>query len=97
MELIIHPFISSRLDYCSPLFSCLKLSLNSLQSVQNTAARLLTSSRKNLISLLFKISSWLSFKTLLLSFKALHAKAPQYISELVLLVAPSGRHNTECW
>ncbi|KAF7647374.1 hypothetical protein LDENG_00173240 [Lucifuga dentata] len=41
--MVIHAFISSRLDYCNSLFTCLnKTSLNRLQTVQNAAARLLT-------------------------------------------------------
>ncbi|KAF7655738.1 hypothetical protein LDENG_00051820, partial [Lucifuga dentata] len=40
---IIHAFISSRLDYCNSLFSCLTVSATvHLQLVQNAAARLLT-------------------------------------------------------
>ncbi|KAF7646985.1 hypothetical protein LDENG_00179480 [Lucifuga dentata] len=46
MEMLIHA-ISSRLDYCNALFTCLnKASLNCLQMVQNTAARLLTRSKR---------------------------------------------------
>ena len=43
MEMLIHAFISSRLDYCNSLFTCLnKSSIQRLQTVQNAAARLLT-------------------------------------------------------
>ncbi|KAF7660853.1 hypothetical protein LDENG_00274040 [Lucifuga dentata] len=44
---IIHAFISSRLDYCNSLFSCLTASATSrLQMVQNAAARLLTRTKR---------------------------------------------------
>ena len=47
LEMIIHAFISSWLDYCNSLFTCLSESpLNSLYMVQSAAARLLTRSRK---------------------------------------------------
>ncbi|KAF7653646.1 hypothetical protein LDENG_00080230 [Lucifuga dentata] len=43
MKIIIHAFISSRLDYCNSLFTCLnKTSLHRLQTVQNAAVQLLT-------------------------------------------------------
>ena len=42
-EVLIHAFVSSRLDYCNVLLSGLpKKSLRSLQMVQNAAARVLT-------------------------------------------------------
>ncbi|KAF7644918.1 hypothetical protein LDENG_00213420 [Lucifuga dentata] len=45
LELAIHAFISSCLDYCNSLLTCLsKTALNQLQTVQNVAARLSTKS-----------------------------------------------------
>jgi len=42
MEILIHSFISSRIDYCNALFLSLnKTVLHHLQSIQNAAARLL--------------------------------------------------------
>lgn len=48
MEILIHAFASSRLDYCNALYTSLtKSSLQDLQSVHNAAAaRLLTKSSK---------------------------------------------------
>ncbi|KAF7652754.1 hypothetical protein LDENG_00092700 [Lucifuga dentata] len=47
MEMVIHAFISSILDYYNSLFICLNKSLlNTLQTGQNAAARLLANSRK---------------------------------------------------
>ncbi|XP_061907768.1 uncharacterized protein LOC133652732, partial [Entelurus aequoreus] len=46
-EIIIHAFVTSRLDYCNVLFSGLPMSsIKRLQLVQNAAARLLTKTRK---------------------------------------------------
>ncbi len=47
LEIVIHAFISSRLDYCNALYLGVSQSLISkLQLVQNAAARLLTSTKK---------------------------------------------------
>ena len=47
LEMIIHGFISSQLDYCNSIFTCLsKSSQDRLQLVQNSAARLLTRSSR---------------------------------------------------
>ena len=46
-ELLIHAFVSSKLDFCnSLLYGILKRVLRKLQSVQNPTARLVTSSSK---------------------------------------------------
>ena len=48
LEIIIHAFITSRLDYCnSLLYGVPKYMLQKLQRVLNTAARLLTNTRKS--------------------------------------------------
>uniref|UniRef100_A0A8C6S6B8 Reverse transcriptase domain-containing protein n=1 Tax=Neogobius melanostomus TaxID=47308 RepID=A0A8C6S6B8_9GOBI len=80
LELVIHAFISSRLDYCNSLFTCFnKSALNRLQMVQNAAARLLTgSSRRSHITPILSSLHWLpikfriEFKILVLTFRALH-------------------------
>lgn len=47
LEVAIHAFVTSRLDYCNSLYCGLpQSSLSRLQIVQNAAARLLTGSRK---------------------------------------------------
>ncbi len=46
-EKLVHIFMTSRLDYCNALLGgCPASSINKLQIVQNTAARVLTRSRK---------------------------------------------------
>lgn len=81
LELLIHAFISSRLDYCNSLFICLnKRSVQRLQLVQN--------------SLLYSLH-WLpvefgiDFKLLLLVFRALHGQCPSYLSDLLHLYTPA--------
>ncbi len=84
-------FISSRLDYCSSLFTCLsKSSLHCLQMVQYTAERLLTRSSQmtHITPILFSLH-WFSikfriyFKVLVFTYRTLHGQAPAYISDLL--------------
>lgn len=80
----IHAFVSSRLDFCNSLFTCLnKKVLARLQSVQTSAARLLTStSSRAHVTPVLKSLHWLpvvyrvQFKILVLTFRALHGQAP---------------------
>ena len=79
LEMIIHAFISSRLDYCNNLFTCFnKKELDRLQVVQNSAARLLTqtNNRAHITPVLASLH-WLPLhfrihlKMLVLTFRAL--------------------------
>ncbi|KAF7659347.1 hypothetical protein LDENG_00299430 [Lucifuga dentata] len=90
MEMIIHAFISSRLDYCKSLFNCLyRTCLHCLQTVQNAAAWLLTKFTRSHITPILSSLHWLPlnfrvhFKILTLTFRAMHGQAPQYISDLL--------------
>lgn len=91
LEMIVHTFVSSRLDYCNSLLTCLsKKGLARLQVVQNSAARLLTrTDRRAHISPILKALHWLpvtyrvNFKILVLTFRALHGQAPDYIKGLI--------------
>uniref|UniRef100_A0A803JDU3 Reverse transcriptase domain-containing protein n=1 Tax=Xenopus tropicalis TaxID=8364 RepID=A0A803JDU3_XENTR len=95
-RLLMHALILSRLDYCNLLLTGLPNShLSPLQSILNTAARiLLLSSRRVQAPPLLKALSWLpikqriSYKLLLLTFKALHSSAPHYSSSLVSPYVP---------
>lgn len=88
---LIHSFVTSRLDYCnSLLFGMSQYSLRKLNRVQNTAARVLTLSKKfDHITPILKDLHWLpvnlriEFKILLLVYKAMNKKAPTYIQELL--------------
>ena len=91
LEMSIHAFISSRLDYCNSLFTRLnQSSVHRLQLVQNAAARLLTRSKKSRhITAILATLHWLpihftiQYKVLLLTYKAVHGQAPTYIQELI--------------
>ncbi len=91
-EIVIHAFITTRLDYCNSLYLGIsQSSLNRLQMVQNAAARVLTGARKreHIIPVLQSLY-WLPvhyrihFKVLLLVFKSLNGLAPSYLSDLLI-------------
>ena len=90
-EVLIHAFISSKLDYCNALLSGLQKSqVKRLQYVQNSAARLLTSTGRYehvtpvLRSLHWRpVSARIDFKILLLVFKVLNGLGPLYLCELL--------------
>ena len=90
-QILIHTFISSKLDYCnSLLYGIPKYLVCTLQRVQNTAAHIVTLTRKydSIIPIMFKlhwlpVHSRIIFKLLLLVCKALNGKAPSHISSLL--------------
>jgi len=95
-ETLIHAFITSRLDNCnSLLYGLPNTLLDKLQYVQNSAARLLTLSKKHdhITPILFNLH-WLpinyriKYKILLFTFKALHGLAPSYIGDLISRYKP---------
>ncbi len=96
-EMLIHAFMTSRLDYCNALLGgCSACLINKLQLVQNAAARVLTRTRKyDHISPVLSTLHWLpikhriDFKILLITYKALNGLAPQYLSELLSHYIPS--------
>ncbi|XP_037548511.1 uncharacterized protein LOC119425058 [Nematolebias whitei] len=96
-QILIHAFITTRLDYCNSLYVGLSQSLlTRLQLVQNAAARLLTGTKKREhITPVLESLHWLpvrfriNFKVLLFVFKCLHGLAPQYLSDLLQLYTPS--------
>ena len=96
-EILVHAFISSKLDSCNSLLYGLPQTLiDRLQAVQNCAARLVTRSRKHdHITPILKQLHWLpvysriKYKILLLTFKALHRLAPPHITEMLQPYKPS--------
>ncbi len=93
-EILIHAFMTSRLDYCNALLGgCSARLINKLQMVQNAAARVLTRTRKyEHISPVLSTLHWLptkhriDFKILLITYKALNGLAPQYLSSYRIIV-----------
>ena len=86
-------FYFSKLDYCNSRLYCTPKYLvcrYRIQRVQNTASRIVTLTRKydSITPITFKLH-WLPvhlriiLKLLLLVYKALHGKAPSYISSLL--------------
>uniref|UniRef100_A0A3B3HB31 Reverse transcriptase domain-containing protein n=1 Tax=Oryzias latipes TaxID=8090 RepID=A0A3B3HB31_ORYLA len=96
LEMVIHAFIFSRLDYCNALYTCLsQQSVYQLQLVQNAAARLITGTRmRDHITPVLASLHWLpvsfriDFKILLIAFKALCGLAPKYIADLLTPYVP---------
>ena len=82
--MVLHAFVTSRIDYCNGLLYGLPdCEIAKLQRVQNAAARMLMSYKKydHITPVLINLH-WLpvryriNFKILLLTFKALYGMAP---------------------
>ena len=90
-EKLVHAFISSQLDNCnSILYGLPDKELNKLQRIQNSAARLVSLTKKrNHISPVLCQLHWLPirqriiFKLLLLTYKTLNGQSPAYIADLI--------------
>jgi len=101
VKTLVHAFISSRLDYCNQLFVGVSGRLmDKLQSLQNSAARLVTGARKfDRLTPVMREFHWLpvrqrlEFKTAVLVFKCIHGQAPVYLSEYCKSTTYSTRHS----
>jgi hypothetical protein len=96
-EKVIHAFLSSRLDSGNSLLYRLPdTQIQRLQRVQNTAARILTRTKKcEHISPIIRSLHWLPiskrihYKILVLTYKCLHNCAPTYLQESVQPYEPT--------
>ena len=103
-EILVHAFISSKLDSCNSLLYGLPQSLiDRLQAVQNCAARLVIRSRKHdHITPILKHLHWLpmyscmKYKKPLLTFKALHGLVPSHKTEILQHYKPSRSSRSSC-
>ena len=94
-EMLVHAFITSRVDYCnSLLYGLPNYQLNKLQRVLNASARLVCNSPTFChISPLLRGLHWLpviariEFKVLLITFKAIHGLAPKYLCDLLTFLS----------
>ena len=90
-EKIINATVTSHLDYCNSLLYGTKQShIDRLQCCQNNAARIISKRRKfDHISPVLKELHWLpvehriSYKILILTYKALNGHASQYLAALI--------------
>jgi len=94
-KILVQGFVSCRLDYCNSLFFSISEGLmNRLQSVQNTAARLVTGTRRSdHISPVLHQLHWLpvrqrvDFKVATLVHQSLSGISPPYLADDCCLVA----------
>lgn len=95
LKMLVHAFVSSRLDYCnSLLYGVSDEQLKRLQSVQNAAARLISGTRKfDHISPVLRDLHWLpvakriTYKLAMLVHKCLNGSAPSYLADVCIPVS----------
>ena len=91
MERLVHAFISSRLDYCNALLYGLPArEINRLQKIQNSAARLISGTKKHdhivtvlKVSIGFPVKARIEYKILLFTYKTLCGCCPLFLANLI--------------
>ncbi|CAC5398575.1 unnamed protein product [Mytilus coruscus] len=99
---LVCSFVASRLYYGNALLNEVNVSLvNKLHRVQNTAARLVTRSKKHHTTPVLVSLHWIpvqyriQYKLLLYTFKILHGLASVYLEELINAYQPSRSRRSE--
>ena len=95
--MLVHSFVTSRLDYCNCLYAGVPFYLlERLQKIQNKAARLVErKDRKHDSKELLRLLHWLTvqkrvdFKISCLVFKSLNNLSPSYIQDLIEIYKPT--------
>lgn len=90
MEILVHAFITSRLDFCNSLFyGSTQLNFKTLQSIFNAAAKALCGvNRKTDSAPVLHQLHWLpilsrvKFKLAVIGFNIVHSKAPEYFQSI---------------
>ena len=95
-HMLVHSFITSRLDYCNALLTGVQSYLiNRMQKIQNKAARLVVRKGRDTESKdILKQLHWLpierriDFKLACYTYKCLHNLAPSYLQDLLEIYQP---------
>jgi len=88
---VVHAFVTSRIDYCnSLLYGISDYNINRLQPIQNSAARIVTDTRKydHVTPILQKlhrlpVRQRIHFKIWLITYKSINDMVPEYLCEPV--------------
>ena len=88
---VVHAFVTSRIDYCNSLLYCISdYNINRLQRIQNSAARIVTNTRKyDPTTAILQTLHWLPvrqsiyFNILLITYRYINHMAQEYLRELV--------------
>lgn len=83
LNMIIHAFISSQLDYCNSLFACLSKTSRNCSWVVQIAHNIWCNTNPYVLHWL-PIQFRITFKILVITFRALHGEIQTYIQDLLM-------------